>query len=260
MSGEASPLVAYLRLQERYCAEHGSPLYGALLDAMVDDVLDGGPTAGLLVDWLGPGAEADAVARDLPALRVLGGVHRLVLTGRARDLAAHYPSVGGTAGAAGAWPALRRVLAEHADEVRPWLASPPQTNEIGRSVPLLGGLRHVAVATGGLPVRLFEFGASAGLNLCADHLPVGPGLLLDSPLPLPDAPVAAVVERVGGDLRPIDPTTDDVFAQAFADVLASTPGPLPKASRRPSGDQDGSHSENSLAVARRALPPADGTM
>jgi hypothetical protein len=58
-------------------------------------------------------------------------------------------------------------------------------------------------------VRLVEIGASAGLNLRPDHLPVGPGLLLDSPLPLPDAPPAPVVERLGGDLRPIDPTTDE---------------------------------------------------
>ena len=171
-----------------------------------------GPTAELLADWMRPDADSASVARDLPALRVLGAVHRLVLTGRAPDLAAYYPSVGGSAGSSdsdGAWSAFRRVLVEHADEVRPWLASAPQTNEIGRSVPLLGGLRHVAVATGGLPVRLFEIGASAGLNLCPDLLPVGPGLLLDSPLPLPDAPVAPIVERVGGDLRPIDPTTDE---------------------------------------------------
>ena len=207
--GVAGPLVANLRLQERYCGEHGSPLYAALLDGMVDDVQDGGPTAELLADWLQPGLDPDAVMGDLPGLRVLGGVHRLVLTGQAPELAAHYPSVGGTAGPDGAWPAFRAVLEAHADDVRPWLASPPQTNEVGRSVPLLGGLRHVAAATGGLPVRLNEFGASAGLNLRADHLPVGPGQLLDSTLPLPDAPDSPVVDRVGADLHPIDPTTDE---------------------------------------------------
>ena len=48
------------------------------------------------------------------------------------------------------------------------LDQPPQTNEVGRSAALLGGLL-VLVDRFQLPVRLFEIGCSAGLNLRADH-------------------------------------------------------------------------------------------
>jgi hypothetical protein len=48
------------------------------------------------------------------------------------------------------------------------LALPPQTNEVQRSVALLPGLLHVAARTG-LPLRLLEIGASAGINLWCDR-------------------------------------------------------------------------------------------
>ena len=48
------------------------------------------------------------------------------------------------------------------------LSRPPQTNEVQRSLALLPGLMHVATQTG-LPLRLFEIGASAGLNLWCDR-------------------------------------------------------------------------------------------
>ncbi|WP_225992543.1 DUF2332 family protein [Actinomadura montaniterrae] len=113
-----------------------------------------------------------------------------------------------------AWPAFRDVLARHATEVRAGLADPPQTNEVGRAAPLIGGLLAVAAATG-LPARLLETGASAGLNLRADHyrLPFdGGGHGPDSPVVLPDAwrgaPPAAVplriAARLGCDLAPLD--------------------------------------------------------
>ena len=47
-----------------------------------------------------------------------------------------------------AWPVLRTVIAEHADELRAALEVPPQTNEVGRSVALLAGLFDVVAATG----------------------------------------------------------------------------------------------------------------
>ena len=103
------------------------------------------------------------------ALRLMAAVHRLVLTGAAPGLAAHYPSVGGTGDPDAAWPAFRQVLIEHVAEVRAGLASPPQTNEVGRSAALFGGL--LQLASDGLPVRLFEIGSSGGLNLLADFQP-----------------------------------------------------------------------------------------
>jgi hypothetical protein len=200
-------LVGYLRGQGEYCAAHGSVLYGLLCAALADDVVAGGPAADLLARWTAAGVDRARVDREVPALRLLGGAHRLVLSGRAPGLAAHFPSAGGAAGPQGAWPALRAVLAEHGRRLRAALGRPPQTNEVGRSVPLLGGLRQIAAWTGAMPVRLHEIGTSAGLNLRADHFPVGPGMLLDSPLPLPQVTAGPIVQRVGADLHPLDPTT-----------------------------------------------------
>ena len=122
-----------------------------------DDVLDGGEIASVL-----RGHERDPASAAL-ALRLFGAVHRLVLTGRAATLAPFYPSVGGLADPDAAWPAFRQVCADNISGIRPWLDRPPQTNEIGRSALLLGGLLHIAAMTA-LPVRLAELGASAGLN------------------------------------------------------------------------------------------------
>jgi hypothetical protein len=100
------------------------------------------------------------------ALRLMGAVHRLVLRGDAPELAAHYPSAGGRPG--DAWPVFVGVLRDHRDELRRLVKNPVQTNEPGRCVALLGGFLEVARVTG-MPLRLLEVGASAGLNLRFDR-------------------------------------------------------------------------------------------
>ncbi len=167
----------------------------------------GGTAAVLLDRWAG--VDRRTLDREVPGIRLLGGVHRLVLSRRAPELALFYPSVGGTADPRGIGPALGRVLVEHGADLRGGLGQAPQTNEVGRAGPLLGGLMAVAAHTGGLPVRLVEMGASAGLNLRADHLPVGPGRVVDTPLPDVGAAAPPVIDRWGGDVAPVDPTTDD---------------------------------------------------
>lgn len=205
-----------LRLQAGACRELGSRLYGDLLAHAAEDLLAGGPAVDVLRGHF------DDRPSSVLALRLLGGVHALVLSGSAPELAVFYPSAGGTAesapGSPRAWAALRRILAEQGQEVRAWLGHPPQTNEVGRAAALLGGLRHIA-AEANLPIRLVEVGASAGLNLRADWFcvpgkaghygdPASPVVLTDGWLG--DAPPESqieVIERVGGDLAPVDPLT-----------------------------------------------------
>ncbi len=204
--------------QGRACRVLGSPLYADLLSWAAADLRAGGPTLDVLDGYL---SEPQS---SVLALRLLGAAHALALTGQAPALAAYYPSAGGTArpGPAGAdaWAALRQTLAEHRSSIRAWLRRPPQTNEVGRAAALLGGLRYLT-AKAGLPVRLVEVGASAGLNLRADHFRVagdcgqcGPA---SSPVVLaggwqgaspPEGPVE-IVHRTGGDLDPIDPATPE---------------------------------------------------
>ncbi len=203
------------RTQAEACGELGSPMYAELLAALADDAGAGGPTARVL-----EGHEDDPGPSGL-ALRLVGSIHRLVLAGAAAELVAYYPSAGGAWSTPGA-SAVLAFLDEHGDEVRPLLDNAPQTNEVGRSAALLGGLLRFADRWP-LPVRLFEIGSSGGLNLQADRIrflddtggswgPPDVTLVLERAwagrrLPLDN--VVEVVERGGSDVRPVDVTTED---------------------------------------------------
>lgn len=204
--------------QAAACGRLGSPRYEYLLLGLADDLARSGPTAELLGAHLG-----DSAPPRLLPLRLLGGLHGAVLQRQAPELATYYPSVGGTAPVSpGMLDAAIRLIAGRPDLLRPWLDRDPQTNEVGRSAVLLGGLAHaVATATAltgqPLPVRLLEVGASAGLNLRADRFRIADRGPVDSPVQLGDAwqgatPPAVelrIVERHGVDLHPVDPATAD---------------------------------------------------
>lgn len=207
-------VVGELEYQAFGCDLVGSPLYGQLLRRAAADAAAGGVTWEILEDHA-----ADPPFTAL-ALRLMAAVHRLVLTGRAPALARHYPSAGGDLGASGAWEAFHAALHEHREEVRSGIDRPCQTNEPGRAAALLGGFLSVAEATG-LPLRVLEVGASAGLNLRWDHFryvsgtqswgPAASPVVFDGvyEAPPPLGVEATVVERRGCDLRPQDPTRDD---------------------------------------------------
>jgi hypothetical protein len=210
-------LVRTVRQQATACRDLGSPLYAALLERCADDISAGGPAADVLA-----GHEADPPSAAI-ALRLMGGVHRLVLEDRAPGLAHYYPSVGGVPDPDGAWPAFRQVLVDCRERLIAALEQPPQTNEVGRSSALLGGLLHLARERA-LPIGLHEIGCSAGLNLRADHFwyssvdghdTWGPedspvrlgGAWSGAPLPL-RAPLR-IASRSGTDIAPLDPTSPE---------------------------------------------------
>lgn len=153
-------------------------------------------------------------------LRLLAGIHRIVLRGDAPELADFYPSVGGTADRSAVWPALEPVLRAHVPELRAALEVAPQTNGVGRSVALLVGLSEAVRRTGLRRVRLLEPGASAGLNLLVDHFrfegdgwsagPVTASFVLKGCAAPGFVPADfEVVARRGCDLDPFDGTTDE---------------------------------------------------
>jgi hypothetical protein len=204
-----------MRRQQRACTELAFPFYAVLLEGCLADLADDGPVARVF-----EGRE-QVRAGDLLPLRFLGGVHRLVLQRQAPALALHYPSVGGDGDAHSAWPSFRRTVAEHIDALQDALGSPPQTNDVGRAALLAGALAGLAAAEP-KPVRLFELGASAGLNLLVDRFRFegdqggwGPessevvvrGATVGS-RGWPSLPLR-VIERGGCDLNPIDPTTTE---------------------------------------------------
>jgi hypothetical protein len=204
-------LAARFRWQAVWCGSLGSPLYEHLLTRAASDLESHGVVWGALEPY------ADEPPSFAHHLRLMGAVHRLVLSGDAPELAAHYPSVGGDGDGAGAWAAFKALLEER--EVP--LDRPVQTNEVGRSAALLGGFLTVANETG-LGMRILELGASAGLNLRWDRFrfrapdwefgdPTSPALVTaewegERP-PLPR--LVWVSERAGCDKNPIDATTGD---------------------------------------------------
>jgi hypothetical protein len=211
----SAALVERVREQAGRCALAGSRLMDALLSGAADDLATG---LGPVHDLLAP-LEGDP-AGTVPPLRFAGALHRLVLTRRAPRLAMHYPSVGGTAPVGDVWPAAREAVAEHVDALRSEVTRTVQTNEVGRSAVLLGGLQAVS-AEAPLPVALLEVGASGGLNLLVDRFavrvdgalrgdPASPLVLEEpwsGPAP-PDVPVR-VAERAGCDPDPLDPRSTE---------------------------------------------------
>jgi hypothetical protein len=207
-------LAGRLRWQAGWCEKLGSPLYAAILEGAANDLEQGGPTWTLL-----EGREREP-ARSFLALRLAGAIHRLVLMGRLPELAALYPSAGGTPDFELAPRRFVEVLADHAAEVREHLDRPVQTNEVARCPGLVGGFLVVADETG-LPLAALEVGASAGLNLRFDryHYSSGgeswgdPGSavrfegVFDSGAPPSDAELV-VAERRGCDASPLDPRSE----------------------------------------------------
>jgi hypothetical protein len=208
-------LVGIIGIYQMACGGMGSPFYAELLERMADDVVTGGPIGRFLAEQL------DSTYEDAVPLRFLGGLHRLVLYGRAAELAARFPSVGGDGDAGAAWPAVLAVLDEHEAAIRDALTRPPQTNEVGRSAALVGGFLLVA-RDSRLPLRVLEVGSSAGLNLRFDRYwyesdgasygdPASPvrfrGLWAGGHPPF-DAPIK-IAERRGCDRDPIDAGAED---------------------------------------------------
>lgn len=211
-----------LREHAGHDAERRSALMRCLLEQAAADWDDGGAVREVLDPYADePGGAA------LP-LRFAAALHRFVLTGQAPELAAHYPTAGGTAPPGQAWPAARRVVAENTEELRTLTGLPCQTNEVGRAVPLLIGLSEISRRTS-RPVNLMELGASAGLNLLADRFRYGdvygPG---NSPCVLPSAgiaidPALRIASRAGCDPVPLDPTTDEGRLRLRASVWGDQP-------------------------------------
>jgi hypothetical protein len=207
-------LAGRLRFQAQGCAQLGSPFYASLLEFAAVDLEAGGPVWDVL-----DGYESEHEWAAL-ALRLMGAVHRLVLNETVPELAPHYPSVGGDGDASAAWPLFRQALTDHGAEIGRLTARGCQTNEVGRSAALLGGFLEVAHRTG-LPLRVLELGASAGLNLRWDRYryesPRGAWGDANSPVrfdhafefPPPLNRSAEVVERKGCDLDPVDPTSEE---------------------------------------------------
>ncbi len=198
-AARAVGLPSLLRIQAGHCARLGSSLYADLLTRAAEDAESGGPVTKVL-----SGHEGDP-ASSMLALRLMGALHRRLLEGAVPEMT---------------WPAIHRALETDAAAIRGLLESPVQTNEVGRCGALLPGFLAVAESTG-LPLRLLEVGASAGLNLRWDRYRYETAgfrwgdaearvrIEFELSERFPPACPVAVIEREGCDRSPIDPLSEE---------------------------------------------------
>lgn len=182
-----------LAWQADYCRGIGSILAAGILDAVREDLRG--------ARLLGHALPEEVRFADLPGLRIMATVHYLALSRKLPTVAVWLPTLGGSPPSGEAqWrefaTAVVTGLDAHAAALADGLARTPQTNETGRATLLRAALSRIRQ-----PVRLREIGASAGLNLRADHLPGDPALEAGA--------MPTVIDRIGCDLSPIDPTTTE---------------------------------------------------
>ena len=196
--------------QARWCDALGSPFTARLMRVLGADLDRATRTGRTILDW--PGAP-DALGDAVP-LRLAAGLHALARRGAHPALVAAWPPdpVRDDAELA---RTVASTLADADDALHGWLARPPQTNEVARAAVLYPGLMTIAERTG-LPLSLFELGASAGLNLALERYayrlggrdvgdPTSAVLLAPGwrgPPPSGDEPIIA--DRRGCDRAPLD--------------------------------------------------------
>lgn len=237
-----------LRLQAGQCRALGAPFTAAIIDAATDDYANGGVIAECVDGWTG-----DPVAAAL-GLRLAGGLHYLAASQPETRLGGVYANLGH------GWTkeAIRPFVAEtaHANGavMRDFVGRAVQTNEVRRTAALLGGFLEVARETG-LPLDLYEIGASAGLLLNWDRYRYdfgdfywGAGDLTISSEWKGEEPAwpsaAEIGKRMGCDLSPIAYADEEAVKRAAAYIWAE------QSDRR-------ERFLAAIAIARRLKPEVD---
>jgi hypothetical protein len=159
-------LIAVLNWQAKGCRGMEAPFSAALLERAALAL----PASPALQVAFAPFAELGqrALFEQAVALRWLAALHDLALERPSGDLAAAYPGPGRPGDAGAAWPHVLHAMTTEAARFAAFMEHEPQTNEVRRSAVLLGGFLTIAQETG-LPLRLIELGASAGLNQLWDQ-------------------------------------------------------------------------------------------
>ena len=204
---------------------------------------DGGVVYPAICRGVADDAEVLSLLDDTPLpqrrpLLLLAAVHFLLLSGREHPLAAYYDTVADVRGKPFQAPStdvgevFTSFCEQHRSELEEVIATrTTQTNEVGRCSALLPGLCHIAsLYDRDVPLSLLDLGTSAGLNLLFDDYaytyrsasdegvlsagPTGSPVSIecsarDDLSSLPELRLPAMSERVGLDLYPLDPFSDD---------------------------------------------------
>ena len=146
--------------QVAYCEANGAPVTGAIVAGIAAAIDDDSVFGQRVLGWQG------APLADALPLRCAAGFHALHLAGKAPELD---PAYAGVARDLAVRKGIATIIAERGYALLPWLDSPPQTNEAGRSAGFIAALLWLAEQ--GLPARFarHEIGSSAGINLMLER-------------------------------------------------------------------------------------------
>ncbi len=223
--------------QAEACESLGSGFTARLLRALGAAMTPGQSVADKILAWPGD----ISAAGDSIALRLAGGMHALVLSARDKKLAAAYPP-NPSISDRDLGLLLDNALISHEKFLLNWINSPPQTNEIARSAVLIAA-GHLLSNRYEMPLRLFELGASAGLNLLWDQVALdvngevfGPknASIRLSPdwkgMP-PTRGNPHIIARAGVDLNPLNPANPDDRLRLLAYIWPDQPERLERIRR-----------------------------
>ncbi|MBV7256014.1 DUF2332 domain-containing protein [Pacificimonas sp. WHA3] len=256
--------------QARWCETMGAPFMALLCDALPGALTGDADFSRRIREW--PGDEAHAT-KDALVMRVTGALNAVRRAGRLPQLDALYPPAA-MPGRDQLAAALKAAIASVDADLLPWLGSAPQTNEVGRSGALMPGLMTIAAETG-LTIRLFEVGASAGLNLRLDDyaydfggLKMGNRSSAVRIRPIwrgmqPPAAEVRITERRGVDLNPLDVTDEATRAALMAYVWPDQQERVTRleaALARAAADPPPIDRGDAAAWTERHLHPAPGTV
>lgn len=187
----------------------GSPFTGRILRLVAENLNQNNTVLARLRNW-----PENTLRGDALGLRLAGGLHALALTKRDPALAALYPDSTDTDAL---WQAISAALIRHEEHLHLWLDNAPQTNEVRRAPAMILAASLASAYFPGLPLRVSELGASAGLNLLFDRFALdlpqqdfapSNAVLRLSPdwqgLPPQIAPFQ-IADRRGVDLNPLSP-------------------------------------------------------
>ena len=198
-------------VQAENCEKMGAPFNARVCQALLGILDDGTALGRRVLDW-----PEKTRSGDLVPLRCCAGFHALARGKRVAELSAAYPPHIGDDHALR--DALAAAVAKEDAFLTQYLDSAPQTNEVGRSAILLGGLLTLQQLVG-RPIVLFEVGASAGLNMLFDRwfYRLGTGGTWGDP----DSPVSVRCDWTGA-LPPLQPPLR-VLSRAASDLLPLDP-------------------------------------
>jgi hypothetical protein len=241
---EMADIAETIEWQARHCENAGAPCTARVIRGELALLETDTGTGRRMANWQGL-----SLGDALP-LRVAGGLHWLYLSGADRRLEPVY----------GGLLTDQRTIDEtvadmavrHDARLMPWLDSPPQTNEAGRSASVMAALLWLS-DTLGPRFELNEIGASAGINTMMGRYfydlggtTAGPSLsrMRLAPQwrgdPPPPSPVEIVAAR-GCDQAPVDLTNPDAALRLKAYVWADAAERMTRL-------------ETAVAMATRAAP------